>query len=212
MRKKPAWQAKARKEYETSDSTLADIAKKFKKSESSVRQLSAKEEWSKNQIQNCTAVAQEIEQIKQELVQEVAEELKTDIKSKFYHFIKEEEELRQKIKIQRMRRAFGTVQDLYDEAGNLKSISGLSEDEAPLIAGIKVTDKFSGKGDDKEEWTEKEFKFINNEKDLEALEKILGMYELDNGQKRPEIDLSKIPEEILKPIADATRQWFEKEY
>ena len=177
MRKKPLWQAKARKEYETSDLSLEEIAKKFEKSQSSVRQLSAKEGWAKNQAQNCTEVAREIEQIKQEIIKEATAELRSDIKSKFYHLIKEEEELKQRLKVQRMRRAFGTIQDIYDANGNLKSVADLTEDEAPLVAGIKVTDKFSGKGDDFQQWTEKEYKLISNDKDLEALEKMMGMYE-----------------------------------
>jgi hypothetical protein len=212
MRKKPAWQNKARKEYETSDFTLAEIAKKYKKCVDTVNKLSAKEKWNKNQIENYNEITNEIANIKQEIVQETAAELKEEIKSKFYDLIKEEELLKQKIKIQRMRRAFGTVQDLYDKSGNLKKISNLSEDEAPLVAGIKVSDKMSGKGDDLQTWTEKEFKFINSDKDLEALEKMYGMYEQDNDQKRPEIDYSKFTPEFLEAVKKQQRLDFERDF
>ena len=177
MKAKPPWQAKARKEYETSQCTLEDIAKKFNKGHSTVMAVSAREKWAKNQADNDREIKEQVIEIKQEIVKQVSQELRPVIQSKFYELIKEEEILKQKVKIERMRRAFGTIKDLYNDDGSLKAVKDLTEDEAPLVAGVKVTDKISGKGEDRTKSTETEFKFINADKDLEALEKMLGMYE-----------------------------------
>lgn len=47
---------------------------------------------------------------------------------------------------------------------------------------------------------------------IDKLAKMIGAYKEENVTKRAEIDLSKVPDEILKPIAEATRKWFDENF
>jgi len=78
---KKNWKDKARIDYETTDLTLAEIAKKYKKSQSTVRQASAQGKWSKNKGKNRTEIAQKIEQAKQKIIQKTVQENLEEIKS-----------------------------------------------------------------------------------------------------------------------------------
>jgi len=78
---KKNWKDKARIDYETTDLTLAEIAKKYKKSQSTVRQASAQGKWSKNKEKNRTEIAQKIEQVKQKIIQKTIQENLEEIKN-----------------------------------------------------------------------------------------------------------------------------------
>lgn len=50
-----------------------------------------------------------------------------------------------------------------------------------------------------------ELTFVSKEKAIDMINKHIGFYELDNKQKKPEIDVSKLGSDVIKSLLDASR-------
>lgn len=85
---------------------------------------------------------------------------------------------------ERARLSFFDVRKLFDKDGQPIPIHELDDDSAAAIAGLEVVEQFEGSGDDRKfVGYLKKYKLSDKGASLTALEKHLGMYEMDNKQK-----------------------------
>lgn len=169
------WKDSARIEYETSNSTLEEIAEKFNKTPQYVRLLAGKEKWAKSKKQNSTEIQQEIQQIKQEIIQ--------NKKSEIEKLVDDEIQLRRRTIQELSRLAFVDIRNLFNDDYTLKSVDQLDDDTAAALAGVELVSTTKGTGDYAEpEWTKK-IKTWDKRAALTELMKYLGMFEKDNQQK-----------------------------
>ena len=73
------WKTKAKVDYQTTDLTLNEIAKKYKKNAGYLRAVAGKENWSKNKPENLAEIKQEIKQKKQEIIKTKINEIEPEL-------------------------------------------------------------------------------------------------------------------------------------
>lgn len=87
--------------------------------------------------------------------------------------------------------AFCDLRTAYDERGILLSIKDIPDGIAASLCGIEVLEQFEGFGKDRiHVGNTVKVKIIEKTKALDALGKHLGMFEKDNAQKQPVINLN----------------------
>lgn len=94
--------------------------------------------------------------------------------------------------------AFSDLRKLYDENGRLLTPHEIDDDSAAALAGIEVFEEFGfdKTGERQHIGDTKKIKIHNKLQALDSLGKHLGLFEEDNKQKNPEVDLSALtPEE-----------------
>lgn len=91
---------------------------------------------------------------------------------------------------ERARLAFFDPRKLFDANGSPLPINELDDDTAAALAGMDVLEEFSGSGADRvlTGYTKK-YKLVDKGASLTALEKIKGMYEKDNTQKKEPVTI-----------------------
>lgn len=95
---------------------------------------------------------------------------------------------------ERARLAFFDPRKLFNNNGQPIPIHELDEDTAAGLAGLDIHEEYEGSGESRvfTGYTKK-YKLSDKNASLTALEKINGMYILDNEQNRPEIRVLVIP-------------------
>ena len=96
------------------------------------------------------------------------------------------------------RLAFSDIRQFYDENGRLLSPHELADDAAAALAGIEVYEEFGfdKTGEKQHIGDTKKIKTYNKLQALQDLGKHLGVFEEDNKQRNPDVDLSALtPEE-----------------
>lgn len=84
--------------------------------------------------------------------------------------------------------SFFDQRKLYHDGGKMKHPTEWDDDTAAVVSGLKVTEEFAGKGDEREciGFT-KEVKLWDKVSGLDKLAKHLGLYERDNAQRAPNL-------------------------
>lgn len=102
--------------------------------------------------------------------------------------------------------AFSDIRNFYQEDNNLKPIIDLDDNEAAALSSVKSFEERIP-GTDIVAGYNKEIKLYDKLGGLEKLARILGMYKEDNEQARSknEIDLSKLSDEAIKNILNASK-------
>ena len=168
------WKDKAKIEYETSDLTLEEIANKYKKGKSYVRQVASKEKWDKKNYKINKEIEQRIEQKKEEIIEKKTSEIEK--------LIDDELALKRRILKELASLAFVDIRKIFNEDMSLKSISELDDETAAALAGCELINTSSPGKLAEPEWTKK-FKLWDKKAALTELMKYLGMFEKDNQQK-----------------------------
>jgi phage terminase small subunit len=102
---------------------------------------------------------------------------------------------------ERARIAFFRTDMLYNADGTLKKPAEWGENVASVISSVKVFEKYTGTGNERKKVGEVVEVRTHSKTDcLLALEKIQGMYEMDNKQRNPYADMST--DELAKQIAE----------
>lgn len=97
--------------------------------------------------------------------------------------------------------AFFDIRNIYNDSNSLKDIKDLDDDSAAALAGVEVYEVFAGTGKDREHiGNTVKVKIHNKIQALEGLAKHLGLFEKDNSQKKPEINLSAFKPDDLKTL------------
>lgn len=104
------------------------------------------------------------------------------------------------------RLAFSDLRQYYDEDGKLKHPRDMSHDSAAALASIEIYDDMMTVGGERVKVGEtKKIKLHNKVQALQDLAKHLGLFEVDNKQKQPQIDLDSLPDEVIKALLNAGR-------
>ena len=105
------------------------------------------------------------------------------------------------------RLAFADLRQYYDENGSLKHPTELGDDAAAAVSSIEIYDDFVNSRGGREKVGEtKKVKLHNKVQALQDLAKHLGLFEVDNKQKQPQIDLDSLPDEVIKALLNAGRR------
>lgn len=100
------------------------------------------------------------------------------------------------------RLAFFDIRKIYTEKNALMDVGSFDDDSAAAVAGIEVFEEFSGYGEAREHiGNTMKVKIHNKTAALEALGKHLGLFERDNGQKKPEVNIPMNDDQVEKVIA-----------
>lgn len=85
---------------------------------------------------------------------------------------------------------FSDTRNLYKPDGSLKKPSEWDDNTAAMVAGVKVTEEFSGKGEERElvGYT-KEVRQWDKLSAIEKAMKHLGLFEKDNNQRTPNMTM-----------------------
>lgn len=84
--------------------------------------------------------------------------------------------------------AFSDTRKLHNEDGSLKRIQDWDNDTAAAVSGVKITELFAGRGEDREQiGTTKEVKLWDKMSGLTMAAKHLGLFEKDNLQRAPNL-------------------------
>lgn len=85
---------------------------------------------------------------------------------------------------------FSDSRKLYREDGSLKSPSEWDDDTAGFVAGLKVTEEYEGRGEDRQlvGYT-KEVKQWDKLAAIDKAMKHLGLFEKDNAQRAPNLQM-----------------------
>lgn len=87
--------------------------------------------------------------------------------------------------------AFSDIRALYNEDGSLKNITDLTEDEAAALAGVDVDELWDGYGEERQQnGLSKKIKRYDKVKALDSLARHLGLFERDNQQSKPVININ----------------------
>lgn len=89
------------------------------------------------------------------------------------------------------RLAFFDIRNIYDEKGSIKKVTELDDDTAAALVSVKAIGS-----------TETEYKLADKKGALDSVARHLGMFEKDNKQRKTEINLGDILEEIDGRSAD----------
>lgn len=99
--------------------------------------------------------------------------------------------------------AFGDIANLFDESGALLPLHDMSQEARAVIASVKTYEEKSAFGEETiTQGTIREVKQWDKLKALDMLGRHLGLYKVDNDQKKPEI----IAAETIVAIANRINQ------
>ena len=99
--------------------------------------------------------------------------------------------------------AFFNPKNAYTEENLVKNIHDLSDEDAAVISQIKSFESFGPDG--QLLGYNKELKFHDKLRALEALGKIIGIFERDNRQKKGEVNMGALSDDVIKALIDASR-------
>lgn len=101
------------------------------------------------------------------------------------------EDLAQKVIDELKKVGFSNIQDYVEEENEIKDLTKISRDKAAAVESIKKTvTEFSGGGESQGSKTSIQFKLYDKISALEKLGRHLGIFELDNQQKAPVINVN----------------------
>lgn len=90
--------------------------------------------------------------------------------------------------------AFFDARKMFDKDGNPLAITELDDDTAACIVGLDVLEEWVGHGEDRVLVGHvKKYKIANKNVALDQASKILGMYEKDNEQTKPNVRVVVVP-------------------
>ncbi len=105
---------------------------------------------------------------------------------------------------ERAKIAFFDMKSLLDDDGNLLPVSQWPEDAGAVINGLKIAEKAMGSKEDSFIITTTDLKLSSKDSSLQALEKIQGMYEQDNKQKKTETSVTAVLSPELMAMIDVS--------
>lgn len=94
--------------------------------------------------------------------------------------------------------AFHNVQDFVNGGNSILELKFIDPEKAAAVSGIKTTARmYKGVGGKLETEVQTSLKFHSKERALELLGKHFGIFEMDNSQKKPVINLGNLSSEQL---------------